>query len=374
MMIRQFASVLVALSLVCVWCQDDFDKQLSSANSELSDIEQDVQAVPPVAAVTNPVANEIPVVNDATLSSIITNQPEPVEAELQLPIPTEAALPDRSSKLPVSQQIAKLQKNMKKGSFVQTKLQTAITERSQKLQEAKGLLHRELNVLEQETLLKLREISKVKKLQMNIARMKEQAAEEDKLLGESNKRTILAQNGAEESEALDGSASRDLQWAKQRAADAHERLLTSQGVWQNERQTANAKIARLSNVIASMHKELTGEQSQGNRFEANSTVLSKQLQEIQSQIAVAAASKQNADINVAQIIRKWQDTLKQLREQVAMNSQLESQAKGGSDVQQQIQDLQQQMKQRDTQITDLQEQVDEATMQTGQGLRGVGNR
>merc|ERR1719321_906736 len=107
-----------------------------------------------------------------------------------------------------------------------------------------------------------------------------------------------------------------------------------------------------------MRKEMAGEQSQGSRLEANSTVLLTQIQEIQSQIATTAAAKQNADINVAQIIRKWQDTLKQLRAQVAMNSRLEQKAKGGIYVQKEIADLGQQVKQRDLEITDLQEQVD----------------
>merc|ERR1719456_1683306 len=107
--------------------------------------------------------------------------------------------------------------------------------------------------------------------------MREQAAEEEKLFEASRKRTMLAQSGAEESEALDGSATRDLQWAKEKASAAHERLLHAQGVWQNEHQTALAKIARLTNVIESMRKEQAGEQSQGNQFEANCAVLMKQI-------------------------------------------------------------------------------------------------
>lgn len=374
-MIRQFTPVLFALNLVSVWCQDDlFDKQFSSANNELNDIMQDVQSgAPSVAAAAPSADNDIP--SEATISSMISNQQEAPEAELQLPIPSpEEGSPDLSSKLPMPQQIVKLQKHMKKGSLVQVKLRTAITERSERLQEAKDLLHRELNVLEQETLLKLQAISKVKKLQTNIARMKEQAAEEDKLLEASRKRTMLAQSGAEESEALDGSASRDLQWAKEKASAAHERLLHAQGVWQNQHQADSAKIARLTNNIQQMNAELSGEQSKGSRFQANATVLLQQIQNIQAQITTAASSKQTADINVAQIIKKWQDTLKQLREQVAMNSRLEQQAKGGSDVQKQISDLAQQVKERDSDITDLQEQVDELSMNAGPGLRGIASR
>merc|ERR1719335_824780 len=88
-----------------------------------------------------------------------------------------------------------------------------------------------------------------------------------------------------------------------------------------------------------MHKEQTGEQSQGDQFVAQCQVLMNQMQQIQTQIAAAAASKQNADINVAQVIHKWKETLKQLREQVAINTQLSQQAKGGADVNKQINDL-----------------------------------
>merc|ERR1719420_2452593 len=144
---------------------------------------------------------------------------------------------------------------------MQAKLRNAIVERSARLKEAKDLLHRELNALERETLLKLQETSKVKKLQVGLARMREQAAEEDKLLAASRKRMMLTQSGAEESEALDGSATKDLQWAKEKANAAHQRLLDAQGVWQNERQATAAKIARLTNVINSMKKEFAGEQS-----------------------------------------------------------------------------------------------------------------
>jgi hypothetical protein len=369
-MILQYAPVLLALHLGFVHSLEadgDFDSQVASANSELNDILQDVEAGPsPVP----PAASDSVTSGNANLDATITKIQEEPEAELQMPLPSSGAPVDLSSN-PMPQQITKLQKNIKMGRLVQTKLRTAITERSQKLQEAKDLLHRELNVLEQETLLKLKEVSEVKKLQANVERMREQAAEEDKILEASKKRTMLAQSGAEASEALDGSASRDLQWAKQKAAAAHERLLHAQGVWQNQHQTSLAKIARLTNVIQSMRKEQQGEQSQGDNFEASCEVLTKQLQELQNQIATAATAKQNADINVAQVITKWKATLAQLREQVAINAQLSQQAKGGSDVQQQINDFAQQIKERDTEIADLQEQVDEKSMQADQGLRGI---
>lgn len=370
-MILQYAPVLLALHLVFVYslaADGDFDSQVASANSELNDILQDVEAGPSPAP---PAASDSVTSSNANLDATITKIQEEPEAELQMPLPSSGAPLDLSSNDPMPQQITKLQKNIKKGRLVQAKLRAAITERSQKLQDANDLLHRELNVLEQETLLKLKEVSEVKKLQANVERMHEQAAEEDKILEASKRRTMLAQSGAETSEALDSTASRDLQWAKQKAAAAHERLLHAQGVWQNEHQTSLAKIARLTNVIESMRKEQQGEQSQGDRFQANCEVLMKQLQQIQNQVATAATSKQNADINVAQVITKWKATLKQLREQVAINAQLSQQAKGGSDVEQQINDLAQQIKERDTQIADLQEQVDEKSMGTDQGLRGV---
>lgn len=368
-MILQFTPILLALQFAFVWSLEpdgDFDSQMASANSELNDIVQDVEAGAPTATVAVPSSS-------TNLDATISKMQEAPEAELQLPIPSGEASLDLSSSDSMPQHITKLQKKMKTQRLVQTKLRVAITERSQRLQEAKDLIHRELNVLEQETLLKLRQASKVKKLQANIKMMREQAAEEEKLLEASRKRTILAQSGAEESEALDGSASRDLQWAKQKATAAHEGLLHAQGVWQNEHQTALAKIARLTNVIEQMRKEQAEEQSQGNRFEESSAALTKQIQDIQAQITTAATSKQNADINVAQVIKKWKETLKQLREQVAINSQLSQEAKGGDDVQKQINDLVQQIKERDTQITDLQEQVDEVSMQAEQGLHGTGS-
>jgi len=367
-MIRQLAAVLTALHLLPALCQDDFDKAFSSTNSELSGILQDVQSTAPAATAAHATTDNPP---DIKISSMISDQPAPVEAELQLPLPGETKV---DSKLPMPQRIKQMSKNLKTGTFVQTKLRSTIAEQGQMLQDAKDLVHRELNVLEQETLLKLKESSQVKKLQEKIASMREQAAAQDKLLEAARKRTMLAQSGAEESEALDGSASTDLQWAKQRAAAAHARLLDAKGKWQNEYQAANAKIARLTNTIDSMRSEMAGEQSQGNRFEANSTVLLKQIQQIQSQIATTSAAKQSADINVAQVIHKWQATLQQLREQVGMNAKLEQQAKGGIYVQKEITDLEQQVKQRDTQITDLQEQVDEMSMGTGQALRGAGSR
>lgn len=371
-MILQFAPIFVALRLVFVYSLEadgDFDSQVASANSELSDILQDVETVPSTAAAAAPQAATPSSTNlDATISQI---KEEP-EAELQMPLPSGGASLDLSNE-PLPEQMTKLQKKMKTGRLVQVKLRTAITERSSKLQEAKDLLHRELNVLEQDTLLKLSEISKVKKLQAIVGRMHEQSAEEDKILEASRKRTMLAQSGAETSEALDGSASRDLAWAQQKAAAAHERLLHSQGQWQNQHQTALAKIARLTNVIDSMKKEQTGEQSQGDQFAAQCQVLMNQMQQIQTQIAAAATSKQNADINVAQVIHKWKETLGQLREQVAVNTQLSQLAKGGGDTQKQINDLMQQVKERDSQIADLQEQVDENSMGADQALRGVGH-
>eukprot|EP00746_Dinoflagellata_sp_MGD_P167900 gnl/MRDRNA2_/MRDRNA2_98879_c0_seq1.p1 gnl/MRDRNA2_/MRDRNA2_98879_c0~~gnl/MRDRNA2_/MRDRNA2_98879_c0_seq1.p1 ORF type:complete len:376 (+),score=118.92 gnl/MRDRNA2_/MRDRNA2_98879_c0_seq1:146-1273(+) len=373
-MILQFAPVLVALRLVCVYSVDvdgDFDSQVASANSELNDIVQDVETSPSTVAAAA-AAPEAVTSSSTNLDTTITKMQEEPEAELQMPLASGAASLDfSSSNEPLPQQMSKLQKNMKSGRLVTAKLRSAITQRSSYLQEAKDLLHRELNVLEQETLLKLREISKVKKLQANVGRMHEQAAEEDKILEASRKKNMMAQSGAETAEALDGSASHDLEWAKQKAAAAHERLLHSQGAWQNQHQTSLAKIARLTNVIDSMKKEQTGEQSQGDKFASQCQILMSQMQEIQTQVAAAATAKQNADINVAQVIHKWKETLKQLREQVAINTQYSQIAKGGGDVQKQIDDLMQQVKERDTQIADLQEQVDEKSMGADQGLRGV---
>jgi len=368
-MILQFAPIFIALNLVPVWSLDadgDFDSQIASTNSELNDIIQNVQAENPSPATTAPHEN-------ANLDAVISRIPVP-EAQLQLPLPSGGAAIDVSSKLPLPEQITKMQQGLKTGSFVQGKLRIAITERSQRLNEAKDLLHRELNVLEQDTLLKLRTVSQVQKLQASIARMHEQAAEEDKLLEASKRRTAFAQSKAEASEEKDGEASRELRFAKSEASAAHERLLQAQGVWQNQHQTQLAKIARLTNVIESMKTEQGQEKAQGQQFQATSAVLTKQIQEIQAQITAAAQSKQNADVNIAQIIRKWQATLKQLRDQVAVNAELSQQAKGGNDVQKQINELTQQIKDRDTQITDLQEQVDEISMQAEAGLRGVGTR
>lgn len=370
-MILQFASILIALNLVPVWSLDadgDFDSQIASTSSELNDIIQDVQAGTPVAPPA--VAPH----ENSNLDTAIRSMPAP-EAELQLPLPSEGkeGTVDLNSKLPLAEQIEKAQKKLKTGSFVQTKLRVAITERSQRLQEAKDLLHRELNVLEQQTLLKLREESKVKKLQASIARMREEAAEEDKLLQASKTRTAFAQSKAESSEALDGEASRDTKFAQEEARAAHERLLHAQGVWQNGHQASLAKVARLKNVIESMTAEQGQHQSQGKQFEATSTALMKQIADIQAQVNAAATSKQTTDVNLAQVIHKWQETVKQLREQVTINSELSQEAKGGPEVQQQINELAKQIKDRDTQITDLQEQVDEASMQAEAGLRGVSN-
>lgn len=276
-------------------------------------------------------------------------------------------LSDFASADTMQSQVRMLQEKTQVGQNLQEQLKAAIQERDQHLNHATKIVQKELKVLEQATREKDQQTAQAKGLQASVESLRAQVASAEKklLAAQSQTMTEIAKTRSSKSSA--DAASRELQEAQHRAKVADSQLAYAKMQGEAVHENSAARIARLQRVIKSMRSEFEGEHTVMTKWQSNATQLARELASVQQNMGTAIASKQTADINVSQIIRKWKETLAQLRSQVGVNSQLEQQIKAASaGSTRQLQALEQQVKARDAQITDLQEQVDESTMQLSQ--------
>lgn len=259
-----------------------------------------------------------------------------------------------------------LQKKVQMSGKTQQQLREALKERDQSLEKAKEILHKELGYLDREASKKLRATSHTKQLQESVAALRAQVARESAALKAAQNRSQAGAERLEAAKAANSIALQSLREAQGRAAQAKKLLADTRMQGQDAHTTSHSRMDRLQNVIQSMRAEDASEAMLARRYQWNATEMEKQLQLVRQNTASAMASKQNADISTSQVIRKWKDTLAQLRNQVAINSELEAQLKSSSGTaDRQLADLEDEVRARDSQITDLQEQADEQAMQAG---------
>lgn len=132
---------------------------------------------------------------------------------------------------------------------------------------------------------------------------------------------------------------------------------------QREQEQANAKIARLENVVNAMQSEVAGGIVERMRLEKNVTESAREVQQAKVQLSAMEKRGQASETNSMLTLSKWKETLAQLRGAVEEKAKIqEASATRERELQADLDDARSQLKRQGASLTDLQEQVDEASV------------
>jgi len=252
------------------------------------------------------------------------------------------------------------------------RLRSALRERDQAVQHARKIMHKELAALEAADAEKADEAARAQRAEIEQEHLKQQLALQkrqiegltDDAQAEGQQDTTAKSSKIQQLAELKA-AEADSSNSGQQLADLAKQSVADHDLAANEVNQLQAQITRMQSQVA-------GSIASKVHWESNSTGIAQQLADSKQQLAAILTSKQTADVNMAQVIAKWKDSLAQLRNQVQINAELQHQTtEQAGDVDSQMSDLKMQMKNRDSRIAGLRQRISEQQGLTGSpGMRG----
>lgn len=254
--------------------------------------------------------------------------------------------------------LAQLQTKVQAGDGVIQKLRGAVLARDQEIHQAEGIMKKELSAIQSavdeekkeagmESQLKTEQVSLQKHI--NRARHSFQSTE-SQTKDEEAKRVST---GAEAAKLRN-----DIKIANDNEAADEKKLAEFKEQSESDSAQDNAKIQNLQATITAMQSRVAGGIASHVRWQKNATALAQKLQEAKATLRSMLVAKQSSDVDMSQVVGRWKDSLAQLTNQVKMNADLKSRAsQDGQAVVDHLQDLKQQIHDRDIRIAQLKQRL-----------------
>jgi len=250
--------------------------------------------------------------------------------------------------------LAQLQSKIQASNSISQKLRGAVIDRNNEIRQAETLMKKELSAIETT-------VSDKNKLATEEAQLRaEEASLQEHIKGaRRNKQSTESQLKDEEAKRVSTGAEavklrNDIKIANEEEAADEKKLAEFKDQSGADSTQEDAKIQKLQATITAMQSRVAGGIASHVRWQKNSTALTQKLQEAKATLQSMLVSKQSSDVDMSQVVSRWKDSLAQLRNQVKMNADLRSRAQqDGHAVVDHLQDLKQQIHDRDMRIAQL---------------------
>lgn len=345
----------------------DFASALASADSELSNI------VSQEDTTTDHVRDSSAGKLDGSMDKSFSLASEQALVVPAVPLPSRqsddtqyGATLDVAPEDQMRMRMRMLQSNVQSSVNYQYKLRSAVGDRDQALVNAKTIMRKELKALQSTEAERDKQASLVKTLSAEQESLRVQLARAKQALSVTEKQEQQTQNVGISSKAASAEMRNMLRAADAAASKAKHELASVSQKYKEDNTAADGQIRSLEATVTSMQSQVAGVIAAKVRWQKNATSLMQQLSDAKEQLKTMLTSKTTADVNVAQMITKWKDTLAQLQQQVAVNAELQQRGKSDQeDLTAHLEDLKKQIQFRDARLADLKNRMDQHSQGTG---------